>query len=104
MARGKIPFVNSFPKFSSTVMGCHVVQLSHRYFIEGMKGNCFVGFHMTISLVSLDRGSRKLNYRRELWQVVFSFTEIPHLSHCQEMNCYYSKSISTIKTCSIKLH
>lgn len=62
MARGKIPFVNSFPKFSSTVMGCHVVQLSHRYFIEGMKGNCFVGFHTTISLVSLDRGSRKLNY------------------------------------------
>lgn len=44
------------------VMGCPVVQLSHRYFTEGMKGNCFVGFHMTIPLVSLDRGSRKLNY------------------------------------------
>lgn len=54
--------MDSFPKFSFTGMGCNVVQLSHCYFTGHMKGNCFMGFHMTISLVSLDRGNSKLNY------------------------------------------
>lgn len=52
MAKGKIPFTESFTKFSFTAMGCTAVQLPQCYFTGGMKGNCFLGFYMTISLVS----------------------------------------------------
>lgn len=53
MAKGKIPFMEPCPKFS------FIMQLSQCYFTDSMKENCFLGFGMTISLVSLARGSRK---------------------------------------------
>lgn len=52
MATGKIPFTESCPKFSFTAMGFTVVQLPQCHFTAGVKGNCFLGFGLTISLVS----------------------------------------------------
>lgn len=81
MAKGKIPFTESFPKWSFPVMGCNTVQLSQCYFEGCVKGNCFLGFHMTIPFVSLHKGSRKLNCRHFL---TINSTE---LQQAQETDC-----------------
>lgn len=103
MAKGKIPFTESFPKFSFTAMGCTAVQLPQCYFPGGYERKLFPRILYDHIPCFIQRGSKKQHNRhfltinstaagpgRELLKMVFSGP----IDMCRQPYCFLKMSNS----------